>query len=95
MAKDGMSKDAELARTVSVRIAGALSGSGNITIGEIDQMIVDLLRAEREACAKLADEHLARVPLWHPDGPMLADETAQGYGNAASNIAAVIRARNN
>jgi hypothetical protein len=47
---------------------------------------------EQEACAKVADEHRARVPGHHPDEEM-ADKVAQGYGNAALNIAAAIRAR--
>mgnify|MGYP001617288841 CR=1 FL=1 len=45
---------------------------------------------ERERCVVIADEHLSRIVGHHPDKPM-ADQGAQGYGNAALNIAAAIR----
>jgi hypothetical protein len=46
--------------------------------------------AERERCAAIADEHLARVPGHNPD-KQCDDLVAQGYGNAALNIADAIR----
>lgn len=46
--------------------------------------------AERERCAKIAEEHLGRIPNHHPDRPA-PDDLAQGYGNASTNIAAAIR----
>jgi hypothetical protein len=48
--------------------------------------------AERAECARIADEHLKRIPNWKPD-KSLPDEVAEGYGNAANNIATEIRAR--
>lgn len=45
---------------------------------------------EREKCVKIADEHRSRVPGHDPDVDM-SDKVAQGYGNAAFNIAAAIR----
>ena len=73
--------DFVLARAVSTRIAQALSGRGNITIGEIDRMIIDLIEAEREACAKIADGMINIYPA--------SDE------RAIKSTAAAIRARGN
>ncbi len=47
------------------------------------------VRAERDRCAKVAAAHLERVQPHSPDDDML-DKLAQGYGNAALNIAAAI-----
>lgn len=58
---------------------------------EVVPYIAKAAKAEaREACAKIADKHLARVPDHCPDREM-EDLVAQGYGNAALNIAAAIR----
>jgi hypothetical protein len=43
-----------------------------------------------EICAKVADKHLAHVPGHDPDR-VGTDRVAQGYGNAALNIAHDIR----
>jgi hypothetical protein len=52
---------------------------------------VEACRAETiEECARVADKHLARIPGHCPDKEM-ADKVAQGYGNAALNIACELR----
>jgi hypothetical protein len=45
-----------------------------------------------EIAAKIADEHRARVQHHNPDDKNPPDLVAQGYGNAALNIAVAIRA---
>lgn len=47
------------------------------------------VKAERERCWCIAKAHLARIPNHNPDIPR-DDLLAQGYGNAALNIAAEI-----
>jgi len=57
-----------------------------------------ILRSQRreviEQCAKIADEHRARVWPHDPDETEPGDRVAQGYGNAALNIAIAIRRLN-
>lgn len=45
-----------------------------------------------EEAARVADDHRARISNHHPDDKEPADHVAQGYGNAALNIAVAIRA---
>lgn len=63
---------------------------------DITFLLAELRRvraAERERCAKVAWSHLERLPNYNPNNENeLADKVEQGYGNAALNIAAAIRA---
>ncbi len=56
----------------------------------VEALIDAAVKAERERCAEVAAAHLERVLPHSPDDDML-DKLAQGYGNAALNIAVAIR----
>lgn len=72
--------DADLHQKVMLALLGKTATKG------VDAAI----RIVVEACASVADEHRARVKDHNPDKPG-SDLVAQGYGNAALNIAAAIR----
>jgi hypothetical protein len=59
---------------------------------EADARVAAACEAMRQMALDIAHEHLARVQPHDPDDPHPVDKVAQGYGNAAINISAAIRA---
>jgi hypothetical protein len=83
----------ETAERVAEKIARGAAGLSDDDIYIIAKArICVALMNEREACAAIADEHLARIPGHCPD-KQEGDLVAHGYGNAALNIAHAIRNR--
>jgi post-segregation antitoxin (ccd killing protein) len=93
MAETIPSEMREKAREIAVNWVPWTSEAQNSAIEAIASALWQADREATERAAKIADEHRSRIPDHDPEAQR-ADLVAQGYGNAAFNIACAIRRSN-